>query len=177
MERDRWLRRCLRSNSPRRLPTARLSSLANEACASDACRTARTLRLKVIVHRGEAVITRLHGFETLAGEDVILTHRLLKNSVPDEYIVPTDSFMRLLSVTDDQPRELRHENCQTIGEVGLAVIRPQPAAQTRQPSWATAAMANALPDGLVGGTAHLPSIREATSAPVCVSSPAPRVGR
>jgi hypothetical protein len=56
----------------------------------------------------------------------------------------TDSFMRLLSVTHDQPSELRHENCQGIGEIGLAVFRPQPAAPTRQPTRATAVIAHAL---------------------------------
>jgi Protein of unknown function (DUF2652) len=113
-------------------------------CVCDACRTAGTLRLKVIVHEGEAVITRLRGFEKLAGEDVIITHRLLKNSILDnEYIAATDSFMRLLGVTDEQP-ELRHEHCQGIGEIGLAVFRPHPAEQTNQPIRATAAIANAL---------------------------------
>jgi hypothetical protein len=100
--------------------------------------------LKVIVHEAEAVMTRLHGFEKLAGEDVIITHRLLKNSIQaDEYMAAIDSFTRLLEVTDDQP-QVHHANCHGIGNIELAVFCPQPAAHPPQPTRATAAMANTI---------------------------------
>jgi class 3 adenylate cyclase len=106
-------------------------------CVCDACRNAGTLRLKVIVHEGEAVITRLRGFEKLAGEDVILAHRLLKNSIPaQEYVAVTDAVQRLLGDPGGASVELRRERCDGIGEVTVAVYytpgEREPA--VRQPS-------------------------------------------
>jgi hypothetical protein len=50
------------------------------------------LRLKAFVHVGEAVIKPVRQFQELAGEDVILIHRLMKNSVPsNDYLLVTDA--------------------------------------------------------------------------------------
>ena len=66
-------------------------------CACGACRDAGQLRLKVIVHHGDAVVTQQRGIAKLAGEDVIVAHRLLKNTVTaDEYVLITEPFARLL---------------------------------------------------------------------------------
>jgi class 3 adenylate cyclase len=93
-------------------------------CVCDACRTAGTLRLKVIAHEGEAVITHLRGFEKIAGEDVILAHRLLKNSIPgQEYVAVTGHFLGLLGNHGGAPPEMRRERCEGIGDVPIAVFR------------------------------------------------------
>jgi class 3 adenylate cyclase len=92
-------------------------------CVCEACRNAGTLRLKVIVHEGEAVITHLRGFEKIAGEDVILAHRLLKNSIPvQEYVAVTAHFLRLLGDHGGAPAEMRRERCDGIGDVSVAVF-------------------------------------------------------
>lgn len=55
--------------------------LAN-ACPCKACARIRHLDLKVLVHFGRALVYRLKRFEELSGFDVVMAHRLLKNSVP-----------------------------------------------------------------------------------------------
>jgi class 3 adenylate cyclase len=101
-------------------------------CVCDACRAAGTLRLKVIVHEGDAVITRLRDFERVSGEDVILAHRLLKNSIPaHEYVAVTDGFLRSLGELPGQVPESRREQCEGIGEVTVAVF---PASGYQAPS-------------------------------------------
>src|SRR5688572_21754643 len=57
-------------------------------CSCDACSNTDRLRLKAFVHVGEIAIKQVRQFEELAGEDVILIHRMLKNTVPSrEYVL------------------------------------------------------------------------------------------
>jgi uncharacterized protein YndB with AHSA1/START domain len=61
----------------------RLTSIvANTTCRCRACSNARKLDLKFIVHHGEYVVQEIAGRFELAGPDVVLAHRLLKNDVP-----------------------------------------------------------------------------------------------
>jgi uncharacterized protein YndB with AHSA1/START domain/class 3 adenylate cyclase len=48
-------------------------------CACEACRRMQDLDLKFVCHCGEVVRHKMAGREELAGRDVILVHRLLKN--------------------------------------------------------------------------------------------------
>lgn len=50
-------------------------------CTCSACTNIPSLDLKFVVHHGEYVTHRVAGAEDLAGPDVILVHRLLKNGV------------------------------------------------------------------------------------------------
>lgn len=60
-------------------------------CRCRACANIDKLRLKLIVHSGEALVSDFAGLTELHGVDVILAHRLLKNSVPaDEYVLLTE---------------------------------------------------------------------------------------
>jgi hypothetical protein len=52
-----------------------------DICVCDACQKVDQLKLKAIVHHGEVAVKKIRGFEELGGEDVILAHRLLKNSI------------------------------------------------------------------------------------------------
>lgn len=62
-------------------------------CRCGACKTAVNLTLKFVVHCGELEILKVKEHESLHGSDVILAHRLLKNSVPDnEYILLSEKF-------------------------------------------------------------------------------------
>jgi hypothetical protein len=64
---------------------------AKRHCHCEACANLSGLGLKAFVHIGEIAIKRVRQFEELAGEEVILIHRLLKNHVPErEYILLTD---------------------------------------------------------------------------------------
>jgi len=61
-------------------------------CQDDVCVAIETLKLKVIVHTGYAELVSINAFKELSGIDVILVHRLLKNSVKEkEYILMTES--------------------------------------------------------------------------------------
>jgi len=65
----------------------------NRICQCGACSTAHRLTLKFITHHGKLTIRRIQAHRKLFGPDVILVHRLLKNSIPvDEYLLITESI-------------------------------------------------------------------------------------
>lgn len=84
------------------------------------------LKLKAVLHHGEAVFSHLHGFTKIAGPEVILAHRLLKNSVAgDEYVILTTGFY---SVADDvAPKRgvWQGEDCEGFGFVCILVCYPE----------------------------------------------------
>jgi class 3 adenylate cyclase len=95
-------------------------------CDCLGCVQAQQLNLKAIVHHGEAAIKRIRQFEELAGEDVILAHRLLKNSIAQkEYILMSEPFFRLAGGLREMPVEERAEHCDGIGKVKVFVQYPQ----------------------------------------------------
>lgn len=62
-------------------------------CQCGACSTASKLSLKVVAHAGEIGFLKVKEFEKPHGEDVIIVHRLLKNSVPiHEYVLLSESY-------------------------------------------------------------------------------------
>jgi 2-polyprenyl-3-methyl-5-hydroxy-6-metoxy-1,4-benzoquinol methylase len=68
---------------------------AYSVCNCEACRAVGDMRLKVIAHSGEAVLTEIGGHAALTGPDVITLHRLAKNSVAaDQYVLMTESAYR-----------------------------------------------------------------------------------
>jgi hypothetical protein len=56
--------------------------IACNICQCPACKSIEKLSLKVILHYGEIAVKQIKQFTELAGENAILIHRLLKNSVP-----------------------------------------------------------------------------------------------
>ncbi len=63
-------------------------------CICEACNNVGQLKIKAILHSGEAAFTMIRDIQKISGEDVIITHRLLKNSIEaDEYILVTNSFL------------------------------------------------------------------------------------
>ena len=66
---------------------------AISVCRCDACHQTGSLSVKVVAHYGEVVRSMTRGRTTLAGVDVILVHRMLKNSVPlGEYVLITEAL-------------------------------------------------------------------------------------
>jgi len=60
----------------------------NRLCSCDGCTQAGDLKLKFVAHVGEVAFQKVKRYTELAGVDVILVHRLLKNSVPvSEYLL------------------------------------------------------------------------------------------
>ncbi len=70
---------------------------AYSICKCTACDSIDHLRLKVIVHTGDILPHKIGPFYELAGLDVIVVHRLMKNSVTaDQYLLMTDDAIELL---------------------------------------------------------------------------------
>ena len=55
----------------------------NTGCDCQACSIRPTLDLKVIVHHGQYVVEKVGQTQVLHGADVIVAHRLLKNSIAE----------------------------------------------------------------------------------------------
>lgn len=65
---------------------------AYSVCRCRACSEVGNLKLKIIIHSGEALLTRVGNYPTLSGVDVITLHRLAKNSVPEnQYVLMTEA--------------------------------------------------------------------------------------
>lgn len=59
----------------------------------DAISLPARLGIKIVSHYGKIAITKIRGNTRLIGEDVIIAHRLLKNSVrADEYLLMTEQY-------------------------------------------------------------------------------------
>lgn len=94
-------------------------------CICQACVNVGKLHLKAVLHYGQAVFTNVAGFKKVAGEDVILAHRLLKSSVPEkEHIIETDAFRQFAGDPGGARSEPRIESFEDIGEVHIHVSYP-----------------------------------------------------
>lgn len=71
----------------------RIASLT--LCPCEACDQIGSLTVKAVAHLGDVAEQTVRGQTTLAGTDVILVHRMLKNSVPiAEYLLMTEPVLR-----------------------------------------------------------------------------------
>ncbi len=88
-------------------------------CQCGACQTASGLSLKFIVHYGEFNEVKINEFVNIMGGDVILAHRLLKNSIPShEYLLFTDNY---IATQANSPKEDLIQNKETIENFGEVV--------------------------------------------------------
>jgi len=95
-------------------------------CPCEACCKIDRLKLKAVLHNGEVAIKRIRQFEELAGKDVIIIHRLLKNSIDsNEYILITDNFYKLSGSGNYTAPEIRTEHCEGIGDVKVIALYPE----------------------------------------------------
>src|SRR4029450_8052585 len=71
-------------------------------CRCEGCRQAGHLRVKFVAHLGDVAVQRVKRSVKLAGLDVILVHRMLKNAVPiPEYLLLSEAVFRRM---DDRVR-------------------------------------------------------------------------
>ena len=95
-------------------------------CPCRACASVGSLTVKFIVHRGSYVRQRVAGSEHFVGNDLVLAHRLLKNTVPSrEYILLTESAFAMVSADglvahEEQVEHLGRVRC---GYLDLASLR------------------------------------------------------
>lgn len=90
-------------------------------CQCGACKTANNLTLKFIAHSGVVSRYSISSRFKLIGKDVILLHRLLKNSVPEnEYLLYTESFFADLASNLSKLKTLSFFEKEEIAD-GIAV--------------------------------------------------------
>jgi hypothetical protein len=90
-------------------------------CACKACVAMSDLDFKFVVHHGEMVKQKMGGREELAGRDVILVHRLLKNTVSEKigsraYALYSDACIQTMGI--DPVAQGLIEHCETIDVIG-----------------------------------------------------------
>ena len=94
-------------------------------CKCKACVAMSDLDFKFVVHHGEMVKQKMGGREELAGRDVILVHRLLKNTVSEKvggraYSLYTDACIQTMGMDPGAPVLVEHlETIDIIGDVKL----------------------------------------------------------
>ena len=94
-------------------------------CICDACNQMGSLRLKAILHHGDLLLKEMGGGTELAGPDVIVAHRLLKNSVVgDEYVLMTKAFHDRAGDLEGLSPVFRQEETD-LGPVDVAVFFPE----------------------------------------------------
>jgi hypothetical protein len=94
-------------------------------CNCNACMHIEKLRLKIIVHSGEALFHRVLTFVELAGVDVIIVHRLLKNSVKaEQYLLLTETARHDLEFPNVVQLAESAETYADIGRVNTLVYLP-----------------------------------------------------
>ena len=93
-------------------------------CGCDACAKVGNLKLKAFVHCGEIAVKQFRQFEELAGEDVILIHRLMKNKVEGhEYVLLTAPiYWAVPTVTP--LGQVHHEEFDGVGMLDLLRLAP-----------------------------------------------------
>jgi len=97
----------------------------SNTCKCDACMHIEKLNLKVIVHSGTALFYKIDKFSELSGVDVIIVHKLLKNSViSDRYILVTKSALDTIKFPLNINFEKSREDYEDIGKIGTYLYFP-----------------------------------------------------
>ena len=108
----------------------RLFDMARSStCGCDACAAIDTLDLKFVAHYGVFIVQHDAGVEDLAGPDVILVHRLLKNGITEEtgcraYAFFTEACLQRLPPSLKLPKH--SETYESLGETagGIHDLKP-----------------------------------------------------
>ena len=97
------------------------------SCTCKACSRMQDLDLKFVAHHGEFIRQKMGGREELAGSDVIVVHRLLKNALNERlaghaYALYSDACIRTMGI-DPAAQGLadHHEKIDIIGDVACWV--------------------------------------------------------
>jgi len=97
----------------------------SNTCSCGSCKNVNSLRLKIIVHSGEVLFYKLGKFDELSGVNVIIVHRLLKNSVNrDEYILLTENARNDIKFPETMTLEEGKEEYDHLGTIKTFVWFP-----------------------------------------------------
>lgn len=95
----------------------------NTSCQCNACVNINSLGLKIVMHCGDFAITTVGGQDTLSGADVVMAHRLTKNTIIDktgiaDYMIVTQQCVDDLGVQGIVAGWIEHtEEYEHVGEV------------------------------------------------------------
>jgi hypothetical protein len=117
---------------------------AERMCSCDACMQSGQLTLKFVAHAGEVALQKVKRLTELAGVDVILVHRLLKNTVPvAEYVLMSEEVNAAITAAGVQgdPSEV-DEELEGLGRVrtfyleldGLGALTSRPPGRAPVPA-------------------------------------------
>jgi hypothetical protein len=93
---------------------------ADETCSCNACRSIGSLDLKIVAHHGRFLRQMVGGRGQVAGTDVILAHRLLKNGVMRKrgYLLLTEAALQWIGIEAARPGLAVHvERYEHLGDV------------------------------------------------------------
>jgi hypothetical protein len=93
---------------------------ADDSCSCGACRGVASLDLKIVAHHGRFLRQLVGGRAQVAGVDVILAHRLLKNGATQEraYLLLTEAALRWLGLDPRDGHLSAHvERYEHLGDV------------------------------------------------------------
>jgi hypothetical protein len=124
---------------PRQISDIRRAFLArrrqlelDRMCTCNGCLQVGALTLKFVTHSGEVAFQKVKHLTELAGVDVILVHRMLKNDVPlREYVLMTPAVLEKLPAELRQRTHLLEHDFEGMGRtathyVALDEIAPAP---------------------------------------------------
>lgn len=110
----------------------RVSIMRTNPCGCVSCAAIENLRLKIIVHAGSASRYTVGRHVKLAGVDVIMVHRLLKNSVKgDAYVLFTTAAFDALGLEGRVDVEPGKEQVEGLGVIPIRVQRRASADERR----------------------------------------------
>ncbi len=110
----------------------------NNTCNCRACANVGSLDLKFFVHYGSFGIQRIDTHDELVGSDVIVLHRLLKNSVVEAtgfraYTLYTDAAVRQLGIDEIRDKMTPHtETYEHLGKIKIWVQDMLPAWEAKK---------------------------------------------
>jgi hypothetical protein len=106
---------------------------ADDSCSCGACASVASLDLKIVAHHGRFLRQLVGGHGQLAGVDVILAHRLLKNGLERKraYLLLTEATLRWLDIDVARTSLTAHlERYEHLGDVRCFVRDlPEPHSQ------------------------------------------------
>jgi uncharacterized protein YndB with AHSA1/START domain len=121
------------------------------SCECQACSRMQSLDVKFVVHHGEFIRQKMSGREELAGRDVILVHRLLKNDVGKTfgrhaYALYSDACVRAMGIDAKAQGLVEHaEAIEHIGETKCWVSDLEQAwTSENETKWSVVARDNAF---------------------------------
>jgi hypothetical protein len=135
---------------------------ALSACVCAACEQLDRLRVKFVAHLGEVVVQKARRATKIAGLDVIVVHRMLKNAVPvPEYLLMSEPVLARCEPEIRAQAQAIEEDLEGVGTetlhyldlertaVDLPPLAPRPL--PRRLGYTAAMIVRTLPDLVVAG--------------------------